>query len=175
MWHVKWFFSPPVRPGSAVYHPPAPPWPTEAHPSSGVTIQSTAETQTVSNMEAKWLINKHVYSCKVSSHVCVCMRSQRTSTLTWLSELQEIWVTELLEVGQKYRNINKLLKDGVKHLQFVLCTDRQIFHRHCSKTPTAVCRGVWTLCKLTTVEYCFHVKTLRQEQIGLPFEGLRGK
>lgn len=37
-----------------------------------------------------------------------------------------------------------------------------------------VCVGVNDV-QLTTVEHCFHVKTLRQEQIGLPFEGLRGR
>lgn len=29
--------------------------------------------------------------------------------------------------------------------------------------------------KLTTVEHRFHIKILRQEQIGLPFESLRGR
>lgn len=84
---------------------------------------------------------KNAYCCKVS-WVCVCARSQRTSTLTWLSEPQEIWATELLEVGERVRNINKLLGDGVKHWQFVLCTDRHILHRNCSKTPRTVCRFV---------------------------------
>lgn len=54
-------------------------------------------------------------------------------------------MTELLEEGEKDRNINKLLKDGVKHLQFVLCTDRHIFRRHCTvaKLPVqCVCRGM---------------------------------
>lgn len=74
--------------------------------------------------------------------------------------------------------INKLLEDGVKHLHFVLCTDRHIqyFAGTVTKHPeqcVGVCVFMSTMCKLTTVEHCFHVKTVRQEQIGLPFEGLR--
>lgn len=106
-------------------------------------------TETISTFKVKWLKYKHAFSCKVLSCVCVsvCVCSQRTSTLTWQSAPQEIWVTELLEVGEGVRNINKLLEDGVKHLQFVLCTDRHIFcRRDCSKTPRTVCRGV-CLCK----------------------------
>lgn len=169
-----WCFLPPARPGSTACRPPAPLWPMEAHLSSGVTAQSVAETQkTISTFKAPWLIYKHAYSCKVCVFVC----SQRTSMLTWLLEPLEIWATELLEVGEGVRKINKLLEDGVKHLQFVLCTDRHIFRRNCNKTPRTVCRGVCvfmsTMCKLTTVEHCFHIKTVRQEQIGLPFEGLR--
>lgn len=92
-------------------------------------------TDTISTFKAKWLIYKHAYSCSVSSFVCVCVRSQRTSTSTWLSEPQEIWATELLEVGEGVRNINKLLEDGVKHLQFVLCTDRTYFTGTVAKHP----------------------------------------
>lgn len=96
--------------------------------------------ETISTFKASWLIYKHAYSCKVC--VCVCECSQRTSTLTWLLEPLEIWATELLEVGEGVRMTNKLLEDGVKHLQFVLCTDRHIFRRNCNKTPRTVCRGV---------------------------------
>lgn len=59
---------------------------------------------------------------------------------TWLLELQEIWVTELLEEGEGERN--KLLRAGVKHLHFVLCTDRPIFGRNCNKAASAMCTDV---------------------------------
>lgn len=139
---VTWCFSPPARPGSAAFHPPASLWPTEARLSSVATVQSTARTQKQSaHWKTKWLIHKTGIFLQVLK-LCARVRLQRTSMLTLLWEPLEIWATELLKKGEGVRSINKLLEDGVKHLQFVLCTDRHIFCRNCSKTPGTVCRGV---------------------------------
>lgn len=169
-------FSPPALLGSTACRPPEPLWPMEAHLSSELTAQSEAQTR-MGTFNLKLLIYWQRFKCWC---LCRCVCLQRTSKLTWQLEPLEIWVKELLKA--RVRKINTQPEDCVKHLQSVLCTNGIVFHRNSSKSlkPVCVCVRVCTgrvfmsaVCRLTTVEHGFHIKTVWQEQIGLPFEGLK--
>lgn len=117
-WNISvvwmWCFSPPERPVPTACRPPAPLWLMEARLSSGVIVQSKTGTQRESsNLKT----NDSLLNTLVWFKLCVCVYLQRTSTLTWQSEPQEIWVTELLEVGD--RNYWRLVSN-IYNLYFVL-------------------------------------------------------
>lgn len=70
---VMWCFSPPARPGSTACHPLAPLWPVEAHLSSGVTVQSEAETQRQSAHLKSNDSNTNMHFLARFWVVCVCL------------------------------------------------------------------------------------------------------
>lgn len=166
-WNISvvwtWCFSPPERPVPTACRPPAPLWLMEARLSSGVIVQSKTGTQRESsNLKT----NDSLLNTLVWFKLCVCaLTKNKHVDLT-------VGASGNLSDRTPRSGRQKLLKAGVKHLPFVLCTDKHTFTETAAK-HTTVCMVVWIMCKLTAVEHCFHVEALRQEQIGLPFEGLK--
>lgn len=174
-----WCFSPPARPGSTTFHPPAPLWPVEAHLSSAVTAQSAAETQRRSAH-----LNPHLETCVFLQGlklrvrgVCALTKNKHVDLTVGASGNLSDKTPRSRKGSQKHEWNYWRMPSNIYSLYFALTGT--YFTWNCSNNPeqfAVCCACLCTQCaKLTTVEHCFHVKTLRQEQIGLPFEGLRGR
>lgn len=130
----------------------------EAHLSSELTAQSEVQTR-MGTFNLKWLIYRQRFKCR---SLCRCVCLQRKNRLTWQLEPLEIWVKELLKA--RVRKINTRPEDCVKHLQSVLCTDGNTFHRNSSKSLNLLC---WNLCVCVYAwEGCVYVSCVQTYHSG---------